>query len=442
MLKDDKGAKMFILRNFKKLLAIVLASAVTAALSIYIYAVVSIPGELILLEGKDYTYDFRNPFPYTVSADKEGLLKFNGDEINVSGSNVNFSRPVSISPARTGSVKLKVQLFGLMTVKVMHVDIVNTKEVLACGNAIGVKLKTDGIMVIGIGDVEKNDGETVTPSKDSGIEPGAIIFAINGKKTDSIDELVKEINKSNGNPVSIDYIMDNQKYQAKISPVKSKYDNVYRIGLWVKEDTAGIGTLTFIDPDNNYFGALGHGITDAETGLIVPIERGEILESSILGVRVGKAGAPGELKGVFNEDSIIGIIKKNTEYGIYGKISNNAEFIKSLRRYPISLRSEIKEGPAYILSNIEGRKVKKYSVEIQKVSRHSINGTKGMVIKVTDKDLLSATGGIVQGMSGSPIIQNGKLVGAVTHVLVNDPTRGYGIFIEAMIRNIIGNIGA
>ncbi len=428
-------------RNLSKIFLVLLLSVLVASLSAYLYIVSSLPGELILLEGKDYTYDFGNPFSYKISADREGLLKVNGGGITVAGSNISFSRPVSLSPERTGTVKLKVRLFGLMTVKVMQVDIVNTKEVAACGNTIGVKLKMDGIMVIGVADVETKDGGSAAPSKNSGIKPGAIIHAVNGNETDTIDELVEEISDSSGKPLKINYTLGTQKMEAYLSPVLSAEDNMYHIGLWVKEGTAGIGTLTFFDPETGYFGALGHGITDMDTGMLVPIDKGEILESDILGVRIGKAGVPGELKGIFDEESILGTIIKNNESGIYGSLMDRGRLMQGIKLYPIALRTEIYEGPAFILSNIGGKEIREFSVDIQKVSRQNLNGSKGMVIKVTDSELLKATGGIVQGMSGSPIIQDGKIVGAVTHVLVNDPTKGYGIFIEAMIRNITGNNG-
>jgi stage IV sporulation protein B len=213
-------------------------------------------------------------------------------------------------------------------------------------------------------------------------------------------------------------------------------DKKYHIGLWVRDSTAGIGTLTFYDPKTSAFGALGHGITDIDTGLLMPVDSGEIIESSILGIKVGKSGVPGELKGVFIEDMRLGTIENNSEFGIYGKLSDNAANKITGKLYPIGLRSEIKEGPAVILSNIDGKSIAEFEIEIQKVSRQNINGSKGMIIKVTDQKLLEATGGIVQGMSGSPIIQNGKIIGAVTHVLVNDPTKGYGIFIEGMLKNL------
>ena len=227
-----------------------------------------------------------------------------------------------------------------------------------------------------------------------------------------------------------------------MTPVKSSEDGKYHIGLWVRDSTAGIGTLTFYDADTGKFGALGHGITDIDTGTLMSVKSGEKLESDILGVKMSRSGVPGELKGVFSEGRQLGTIESNTEVGIYGKLEKHAMQRMKGKMYPVGVRANIKEGPAVILSNIDGKKTEEYDIVIQKVSRQNLNGSKGMIIKITDERLLSTTGGIVQGMSGSPVIQDGKIVGAVTHVLVNDPTRGYGIFIETMLMNASQNLSA
>jgi stage IV sporulation protein B len=424
------------MRTYKKILAVISLSTLSAILSLYFYVVFALPQELTLIEGKDYLYDFGTPFSYNISVDKEGCLKLNGGEVTAAGSTVNFSKPVSLLSKKEGNVTLKVKLFGLLAVKEVNVNVVNTKEVVACGNTIGVKLRTNGVLVVGASPVVTKDGRSQMPFKDSGIKPGAIIQSVNDKEVDSIETLAEEISSSNGKPLKIAFAQNDQVFSTELTPVMAADDNQYYLGLWVKEGTAGIGTLSFIDPATGCFGALGHGITDSDIGILVPIETGEILESSILGVRVGEAGKPGELKGVFNEDISLGTIEKNIEYGIYGKINTSAADSLTTKLYPIALRSEIVEGPAKILSNVEGKSVKEYEIVIERVSRQSLNGSKGMVIRIVDEELLKSTGGIVQGMSGSPIIQNDKIVGAVTHVLVNDPAKGYGIFIEAMLNNL------
>lgn len=430
---------MRYLKTCKKILIVLIASAFAVVGAAYIKVIFSIPGELILIQGEEYTYDFQSPFTINIKADREGIIELNGGNIKASGNNVQFSQPVSFKSIKDGSVRLNMRLFGLLPVKTVKVDIVSNKQVVACGNTIGVKLKIDGILVIGLSDVEASDGQRRLPSRDTGIKPGYIIIRVNDKVMSGIDDLIKEIDKSQGNPIKLKYRYGELQGTANIIPVMSAEDRKYHIGLWVRDSTAGIGTLTFYDPVTNTFGALGHGITDIDTGTLMPVESGEILESSILGVKMSKPGVPGELKGIFIEDTKLGSIILNSDVGIYGKLINNALGKISGRLYPIGVRSDVKEGPAVILSNIDGKNVEEFKIEIQKISRQNSNGSKGMIIKITDRALLNTTGGIVQGMSGSPIIQNGKIIGAVTHVLVNDPTRGYGIFIEAMLKNNVGN---
>ncbi len=427
------------LRLYKKILIVLFASVTISISAIYLSVLFSIPDELILIQGEEYKYDFKNPFVVNIKADQQGMLKVNGGEINAAGNNVHFARPVSFSTDKSGSVKLDMKLFGLLPVKTVKVDIVSSKQLVACGNTVGVKLDISGILVIGVSDVETADGRKIAPSKDTGVRPGYVITEVNNNTMDNVSDLIDEIDKSSGNPIKIKYRYGNTIGTALMKPVKAADDNKFHIGLWVRDSTAGIGTLTFYDPQTQSFGALGHGITDIDTGTLMPVESGEILESSILGVKAGRSGVPGELKGIFVEDTKLGEIIKNTETGIYGNLSAGAAGRIVGKLYPIGLRSQIKEGPAVILSNIDGKTINEYDIEIQKVSKQNTNGSKGMVIKVTDPELLKTTGGIVQGMSGSPILQDGKIIGAVTHVLINDPTRGYGIFIEAMLKNITGN---
>lgn len=428
------------LTTFRKIIAafIIIASAMLCAA--YTIIMLNIPGEMVLIEGEEYFYKINSIFPISIKADTEGILKLNGRQIEASGNNIGISRPVLFSSDKGGSVRLNLKFFGLLPAKTVQVDIVSNRQVTACGNTIGVRLNLDGILVIGISDVENISGQKMIPVKNSGIKPGYIITKVNGKTMDSISELVDEIDSTKGGPLKISYKYDNDTGEATIYPVLSSDDKKYHIGLWVRDSTAGIGTLTFYDTSTRIFGALGHGITDIDTGTLMSVDSGEILESSILGIKMGKSGEPGELKGIFTEGTRLGEIKLNSEIGIYGKLDSRAAGRISGKVYPVGVRADIQEGSASILSNIDGKKIEEYSIDIQKVSRQNLNGSKGMIIKITDKRLLDATGGIVQGMSGSPIIQNNKIIGAVTHVLVNDPTRGYGIFIEAMLKNSDGDI--
>lgn len=425
------------LTTFRKILIVLIVSSLTVVGAAYAKVMLAIPGEMVLIEGEEYLYNINSLFPLSIKVDTEGILKLNGRNIETSGNHVGFSRPVSLSSAKGGSVKLNLRFFGLLPVKTVNVDIVSNRQIVACGNTVGVKLKLEGILVIGISDVENSYGQKTVPVKNSGIKPGYVITSINDKTIKSIKELVNEIDNSRGQPLKISYKSGSYKGETTVSPVMSSEDKKYHIGLWVRDSTAGIGTLTFYDNSTRIFGALGHGITDIDTGTLMALESGEILESSILGVKMGKSGEPGELKGIFTESTRLGVIQLNSDIGIYGKLDKDATGRIAGRLYPVGVRADIAEGSATILSNIDGKNIEEYSIVIQKVSRQNLNGSKGMIIKITDRRLLDATGGIVQGMSGSPIIQNGKIIGAVTHVLVNDPTRGYGIFIEAMLKNTI-----
>jgi stage IV sporulation protein B len=430
---------MKLLRSKNKFALFIIICCMTFTFS-YIRAIILVPGELTLFEDEEYLSSFKSPFLVIIEPDKEGMVQIGKNEDKTALSYIQMSSPVHLKTNKEGRVTLRMYLLGLIPLKTMRVDVVPNKKLVACGNTIGVKLKADGILVIGISDVESANKGRVIPAKDSGIMPGDLITAVNGKNLHTIDNLIKEIDRVKDGVLKIEYIRGQQRFKANITPVKAQADGKYKIGLWVRDSTAGIGTLTFYEPETLNFGALGHGITDIDTGILMASSSGEILESSILGIKKGTQGSPGELKGVFIEDEKrLGIIKMNTESGIYGTLTENGEKKATKRLYPIGLRSEVQEGPAVILSNIDGNSVKEYDVEIERVSRQNVNGTKGMIIRITDESLLKATGGIVQGMSGSPIIQNGKLVGAVTHVLVNDPAKGYGIFIEAMVKNIAGN---
>lgn len=428
---------MMIFLKHRKKIFIFLSVCFVVLLFSYIRIITVLPGKLTLMEGEEYVYDFKSPLLVSIKADKEGVVKLNNDELKGSSGYIKIVNPISFKSVKKGCVSLKMRIFGILPLKTMEINVVPNKKIAACGNTIGVKLRISGILVVGLSDVEDTDGNKSNPAKQSGIKPGDLITQVNKVSPRSIDDLIAEVEKSNGGKIKITYKHGDSYNVADIKPVRSGDDNKYHIGLWVRDSTAGIGTLTFYDPESKCFGALGHGITDLDTGALMPVNTGEILESNILAIKRGKQGNPGELKGVFIEDrNKLGVIKSNCDYGIYGTLDSEAADRLSSRLYPMASRNQVKEGPATILANVEGNTVEEYSIEIQKVSKQRLNSAKGMVIKITDRKLLNISGGIVQGMSGSPIIQNGRIVGAVTHVLVNDPTRGYGIFIEKMMQNI------
>ena len=241
---------------------------------------------------------------------------------------------------------------------------------------------------------------------------------INGISVENIDELVNEVNKSAGSDIDVEYKRDNKIFNDIITPAKSLDDGKYKIGLWVRDGTTGIGTLTFYAPELKAYGALGHGISDIDVKTIMPLEEGSLNEASVLSVIKGAKSSPGEIRGIINSSYTLGSVGKNNEFGIYGKLLNDNYINDNQEAIPVASRMEIKPGKAKIICTVEGSIPKEYDIEIQKIYNLSGKSTKNMIIKVTDKELLEKTGGIVQGMSGSPIIQEGKFIGAVTHVIV------------------------
>lgn len=297
------------------------------------------------------------------------------------------------------------------------------------GVPFGVKIYCDGVLVVGLSDVKSLSG-SVCPAKDAGILAKDIITEINGSPVKTVSEVADAIGSSEGKAIGIKVIRGDQTFDVTLSPAISKEDGKYKTGLYIKDSTAGIGTVTYIEPDDMTFAGLGHGICDADTGKLIPLSRGLVVNVGIDGVVKGQCGIPGELKGHFCQGKI-GSLICNSEYGVYGILTALPDRLSNVRMEAAEA-SEVCEGDAEILCTLDESGIGKYSVKLSNIQR-SENDIRSFVITVTDKKLLEKTGGIVQGMSGSPVIQNGKLVGAVTHVLINDPAKGYGIFIEKML---------
>ncbi len=297
------------------------------------------------------------------------------------------------------------------------------------GFPFGVKFYTKGVIVVGISDVETENG-TSSPAAQAGIKKGDVITAVNSKKINSISELTKIIEASNGNELTFDIEREGKNTSIKITPALTKNDKIYKSGLWVRDSTAGIGIVTFIDPQNKTFAGLGHGICDVDTGELMPMLKASVVNIDITNVVKGQNGKPGELKGAFTQTKL-GELTKNTPTGVYGVFSS-LPAKATLEPMPCAKKEDVKVGDVIVYTTVSDRGMEGYNAKIIKIN--DLNSqTKNFIIEITDKKLLEQTGGIVQGMSGSPIIQNGKLIGAVTHVLVNDPTKGYGIFIENML---------
>ncbi len=302
------------------------------------------------------------------------------------------------------------------------------KKLIASGKAFGVKFFTQGVIVVGMTNIVSNGKET-NPAYLSGIRIRDIITKIDGKEINTIEDFSKTINQTPDKEFIITVSRNNSVFDVKLKPVISDEDGRYKVGAWIRDSTAGIGTITFIDVQNGTFGGLGHGIYDVDTGNLMPLSSADVYLASITGAVAGQKGVPGELKGVFLENEKLSNLYNNTECGVFGKTQEYS----SEDLIPVADKDEIKCGKAQIKCTLSGTTPEYFDIEIVSVYKNSASESKNMLIKITDKKLLETTGGIVQGMSGSPIIQNGKLIGAVTHVLVNDPAKGYGIFIENML---------
>ena len=374
-----------------------------------------------------YNYNLSDKFYVTLGSQLNIKTKLEVKTTKIQKDGV--AKPTSIFQSNSQVVDIK--LFGIFPIKSTRVEVVSPIKLIPAGTPFGVKLLTKGVLVVGISDIRTTKG-TRNPARALGIEIGDSIESIGGRQVKTNEDIGAIVSASNGGPLSIVYYRNGNRKEGTISPACDIIDGVYKLGLWVRDSTAGIGTISFYDPQTSVFGALGHAVCDVDTGEILPISSGEIVEVTISGVEKGQNGVPGELKGTFSNSIPKGSVYVNNDTGVFGVLFSAPTQRPAI---PIGLKQEIRNGEATILSTVEGTTPKEYKVMIEKISLNDGNITKNMIVKIVDPELLEITGGIVQGMSGSPIIQNGKIIGAVTHVLINDPTRGYAIFIENMYNN-------
>ena len=309
------------------------------------------------------------------------------------------------------------------------------RTVIPLGKAVGIKLFSDGVLVVGLSPVETESGASC-PGRDCGLKTGDVITHINGGEVDTIEEVQSLVAQSGDEPLTIQAVRGQRQLQLTAAAVENS-KGVWQLGVWLRDSMAGIGTMTFYDPDSGVFGALGHGINDVDTSMLMPLESGSIMPASVSEVKRGESGVPGELHGQFDLTRDLGTLYANTNLGIFGQMPRETVG-SAVEPVEVAGRNQVVTGPATILSNIRGDEVEEFDIEIVRLYPGG-DGTRSMMIQVTDPELLSAAGGIVQGMSGSPILQNGRLVGAVTHVLINDPTRGYGILAENMLKQATGS---
>ncbi len=326
------------------------------------------------------------------------------------------------------SYEQTLSFLGLFPIKQVAVSVVDSHTVVLGGIPFGIKLYTDGVLVVSLSGVPTKTG-TVYPAKNAGIKVGDSILCVNGQSVYTNEDLADLVKKSDGKKLTLRVKRNKITFTVELQPVKSTKENCYKAGLWVRDSSAGIGTVTFYDPKTNVLAGLGHAVCDVDTGKIIPISSGQIVPARIYGVTKSEVGIPGELRGGFEKGSF-GPLLCNCDQGIYGTVNAKKMLGKQVE---ILLKQEVQIGEVQIYTTVNGTKPDWYKARIKQIRYRDLSGTRNMVIEITDERLLKLTGGIVQGMSGSPIIQNGKLVGAVTHVFVNDPTRGYAIFAENML---------
>ena len=360
---------------------------------IYTVNITSMPKNVILLENEEL--DLKQILGITLKESKKEVLQTSND------SNKIETKTISVS------------LFNLFNVKEVNVSTVKNTKVVPLGNIIGIKLYSNGVLVIGMTEVEGKK-----PYENTGIKEGDLITTVDNVTVTTTEELIKCVNNSQGKQVKIKYIREGTEYVTDIEPVKTKEDK-YKIGLWVRDGACGIGTATYYDPGTGKIATLGHGIVDRDTDKLITIESGKLLTSTITKIKKGEKGNPGEIKGIINDNQTIGSINLNTDFGIYGNLKEiNTLGIDKNNSLDIALKNEIKTGEATILLALEDEIRKEYKIEIKKIYKNNTEDNKSMLIEITDEKLIEKTGGIIQGMSGAPIIQNGKFIGAITHVYV------------------------
>ena len=386
---------------------------------VYVCKIDSIPSSIILLQGEKLEID--TILGMKIENEEESIEVSNNNQENLS--------------SKTGKTDLNLKI-GDIPVKDITVNVIPNKVVIPGGETIGLKLYTDGVLVVGMSEIQGIDKQSYKPYENSGIEEGDMIIEIENKAVTCTADLIKNVNASLGKNVEISYIREGELYKTNILPTQTS-TNEYKLGLWVRDAAAGVGTVSFYDPETGMFAALGHGILDIDTEKIVNISSGEVVTSNIISIIKGQKGKPGEIRGSIERGKKLGTVYENTEFGIFGELSSEAmSKIKQNKELEILSRGEIETGSAKIICTVENNKQEEFEIEIEKVFRNNNINNKSMLIRVTDERLIDKTGGIIQGMSGSPIIQNGKFVGAITHVMVNDPTIGYGVFADMMLKEM------
>lgn len=461
--KNNKFNNKSSNKLFMYVLLIFFITLITLSSFLIFFKFIFLPKEISILVGNEYKIDFNIPAVTTITCDDPKVNINNNSSMSVDSvdsvnsinsvdsinnninnsiisNNLNFNNnSLYISATEEGSHNLTVSMLGI-PISNIPVSVLPDVELIPSGKSIGVRINTNGIMVLGFGEVIDELGEKHEPAKNV-LKSGDMILKINNTidntstLIDSKETLAECIKEAPPNtPITFEINRKDEIIIVEILPVCDETGE-NKIGIWVRDSTQGVGTLTYINPMTLEFGSLGHGIVDVDTQEIMQVRDGKIMETQILDIKKGEKGSPGELIGDIKNTSSLGEITLNSELGIYGTVYDDSLISTqdSYPAYPVGLKNTIEEGEASILCTLQDNTVKEYSIQIQGINKYSLDNSKSMIIQITDPELINATSGIIQGMSGSPILQNNKIIGAVTHVFVNDPTKGYGIFIENML---------
>ncbi len=420
-------------RGYKRFLYVLLVMGVTAVMiSFYYFMWLSVPSTIMIKAGVEQELDFKVPatgelYREAVEVSGPAMTAARAEETL----HIDLGRPVTVKANQIEQYKLQLRLFGVIPLKEVDVEVIQNLQLRPAGIPIGIYVKTEGVLVVGIGEFEGEDGQKFAPGKYI-FQVGDYILEINDEKINEKKELIERVNHSDGQELVFKVRRGDALIEVKTRPEMNQ-NGEYKLGVWVRDNAQGVGTMTYID-EHGCFGALGHGINDVDTSTLMSLSKGTLYHTEIIGITRGANGSPGELTGFieYDDKNIMGEITANTPRGIFGICTPETETNAESDYYPLGLKQDIQKGPAQIICSL-GDDTQIYNIEITDINLENDNINRGIVLKITDPELLMATGGIVQGMSGSPIIQNGKLIGAVTHVLVQDPTRGYGIFIENML---------
>ncbi len=417
-------------RIYRFCLSLTLAASCIALMAMLYYQIdSSIPSVINVRAGEEESFHLGVPARgEIISVSDQG-----SSNIPQGAVDIDLSKTFTLKTALKSGYQMQVKLFGFITLKNVEIQVIEDQELIPVGTPIGIYVKTDGVLVVGTGEFQGVDGVSYSPGKYI-LKSGDYVRKVNGLAVTEKDDFIQRMKDSNGQPVVLTIERDDELMDVEITPMQDAAGD-YKIGVWVRDNAQGVGTMTYIDNQGN-FGALGHGITDVDTSTLMHMEGGTLYQTDIVDIHKGSSGNPGEMTGmiIYSDERILGKITDNSNRGIFGTCNQKALEMGTREALPIGLKQEIRTGKAQILCTVDGE-TRYYDIEITAIHLDHDNVNRGIELTVTDPELLAVTGGIVQGMSGSPIIQNGKFIGAVTHVLVQDSRKGYGIFIENMLEH-------